>query len=253
MRVTICEDKHDLGFQAAKLGIQAIQKAIENKGHAVIVLATGLSQFALYEHLIKADIMWDKVEAFHLDEYVGIKETHPASFRHYIQTRFVDKVKNLNVFHGIRGDAEDIQEEVNRLNSLLAGKEVDVTFLGIGENGHIAFNDPPADFDASDPFILVELEERGRRQQVSEKWFPTLEEVPLQAITISVRQILRSRCLICSVPDQRKARAVAMCLYDQLSAYAPCSILRTKTECTLLLDRPSSLLILGDRRTKTTM
>ena len=248
MRVTICEDKHDLGFQAAKLGIQAIQEAIEKKGHAVIVLATGLSQFALYEHLVKADIPWDKVEAFHLDEYVGIQETHPASFRRYIQTRFIDKVKNLQIFHGIQGDAEDIAAEVTRLNQLLTGKEIDVAFLGIGENGHIAFNDPPANFETNDPFIVVELEERCRRQQVSEKWFPTLEEVPLQAITLSVRQILRSHCLICSVPDQRKARAVAMCMYDQLSAYAPCTVLRTKTECTLLLDRPSSLLILGDRR-----
>lgn len=248
MRVTICEDKHEMGYQAAKLGIQAIQEAIQFKGHAVIVVATGLSQFSVYDHLAKANLDWSKVEAFHLDEYVALPDTHPSSFRHYLYNRFVNKVQNLKTFHAIEGDAKDLQKEVDRLNALITGKEIDVAFLGVGENGHIAFNDPPANFETNDPFIVVELEERCRRQQVTEGWFKYLEEVPQKAITMSVRQILRCKQLICSVPDQRKARAVAMCLYDQISVYSPCSVLRTKKECTLLLDRPSSMLVFGDRR-----
>ncbi|MDD3059094.1 MAG: 6-phosphogluconolactonase, partial [Sphaerochaeta sp.] len=166
----------------------------------------------------------------------------------YLNNRFVKKVLKLGAFHAINGDAEDLPAEIARLNALVADQEIDVAFLGIGENGHIGFNDPPANFETNDPYIIVDLEERCRRQQVSEGWFPTLEEVPSKAITMSVRQILKARNLICSVPDQRKARAVAMCMYDQISVYAPCSALRTKKECTLLLDRPSSLLVMGDRR-----
>lgn len=248
MRVTICEDKHDMGYQAAKLGISIIKEAIQTKNEAVIVVATGLSQFSLYEHLGKADLDWSKVEAFGLNEYVDLPDTHPSSFRYYLKNRFVKKVQNLKAFHQVNGDAEHLEAEIERLNKLLSGKGVDVAFLGIGENGHIGFNDPPANFETNDPYIIVDLEERCRRQQVSEGWFPTLADVPRKAITMSVRQILKSKNLICSVPDQRKARAVAMCLYDQISAYAPCSALRTKKECTLLLDRPSSMLVMGDRR-----
>nr|WP_321297544.1 glucosamine-6-phosphate deaminase [uncultured Sphaerochaeta sp.] len=248
MRVTICEDKHDMGYQAAKLGLAIIREAIEKHGRAYIVVATGLSQFSLYAHLGESDVDWSKVEAFGLNEYVGISDSHPSSFRYYLNNRFVKKVLKLGAFHAINGDAEDLPAEIARLNALIADQEIDVAFLGIGENGHIGFNDPPANFETNDPYIIVDLEERCRRQQVSEGWFPTLEEVPTKAITMSVRQILKARNLICSVPDQRKARAVAMCMYDQISVYAPCSALRTKKECTLLLDRPSSLLVMGDRR-----
>ncbi|NCC65287.1 MAG: glucosamine-6-phosphate deaminase [Spirochaetia bacterium] len=248
MRVTICEDKHDMGYQAAKLGISLIKEAIEARGEAVIAVATGLSQFSLYEHLGKGDLDWSKVEAFGLNEYVNLPDTHPSSFSYYLKNRFVGKVQNLKAFHQINGETEPLRDELERLNTLLGGKTIDVAFLGIGENGHIGFNDPPANFETNDPYIIVNLEERCRRQQVNEGWFSTLSEVPQMAITMSVRQILKSRNLICSVPDQRKARAVAMCLYDQISAYAPCSVLRTKKECTLLLDRPSSMLVMGDRR-----
>jgi glucosamine-6-phosphate deaminase len=237
-----------MGLQAAKLGITLIKEAIEKKGSANIVVATGLSQFSLYAHLGKADLDWSKVEAFGLNEYVGIPDTHPSSFRYYLNNRFVQKVEKLGAFHQIIGDAEDLDAELSRLNTLIKEKEIDVAFLGIGENGHIGFNDPPANFETNDPYIIVELEERSRRQQVSEGWFPTLEEVPREAITMSVRQILKAKSLICSVPDQRKARAVAMCMYDQISVYAPCAALRTKKECALLLDRPASMLIMGDRR-----
>lgn len=248
MRVIMCEDKHEMGYQAAQLGISLIKEAIERKGQAVIVVATGLSQFSLYAHLGEANLDWSKVEAFGLNEYVNLPDTHPSSFRYYLKTRFVKKVQHLGAFHAVNGDAEDLNAEIERLNALIREKDVDVAFLGIGENGHIGFNDPPANFETNAPYIVVELEERCRRQQVSEGWFATLEEVPRQAVTMSVRQILKAKNLVCSVPDQRKARAVAMCLYDQISVYAPCTVLRTKKECTLLLDRPSSLLVMGDRR-----
>ena len=196
MRVTICEDKHDMGYQAAKLGISLIKEAIEQKGRAVVVVATGLSQFSLYAHLGDADLDWSKVEAFGLTEYVNLPDTHPSSFRYYLKTRFVKKVQNLGSFHAINGDAENLHAEVERLNTLIREKDVDVAFLGIGENGHIGFNDPPANFETNDPYIIVDLEERCRRQQVSEGWLPTLDEVPHKAITMSVRQILRAKKII---------------------------------------------------------
>ena len=248
MRVTICENKQDLGLQAAKLGIEAIQSALSTKGKAVIVLSSGISQFIMYEHLVAASIPWEKVEVFHLDEYVGIKPTHKASIRGYVQTHFIDKVQKLGSFHPIQGDSDDLKAEVQRLNALIEGKTIDLLLLAIGENGHIAFNDPPADIITEQPYIIVELENRNRRQQVRERWFSTLEEVPTQAISMSVQQILKAKTIVCAVPDQRKARSVAMCMYDQISVFAPCAMLRYKEDCTILLDRPSSMLIMGDRR-----
>lgn len=248
MRVTICENKQDLGLQAAKLGIEAIQTAIEKKGKAVVVLSSGISQFIMYEHLVKASIPWEKVEVFHLDEYVGLKATHRASIRGYLQNHFISKVENLETFHPIQGDSEDLKAEVERLNSLIEGKTIDLLFLGIGENGHIAFNDPPADIMTHQSYIIVQLENRNRKQQVREQWFSSLEEVPTQAISMSVQQIMKAKTIVCAVPDQRKARSVAMCMYDQISVFAPCAMLRTKEDCTLLLDRPSSMLIMGDKR-----
>ncbi|AEV30312.1 6-phosphogluconolactonase/glucosamine-6-phosphate isomerase/deaminase [Sphaerochaeta pleomorpha str. Grapes] len=248
MRITICDDKHDLGMQAANLGANLIREAISKKGSATIVLPTGLSQTEMYDTLVKESIPWEKVEAFHLHEYVGLPSSNPASFRSYLESHFIGKAKNLKAFHEIEANAPDLNEELKRLNHLIQDKEIDVLFLGIGENGYIAFNDPPANLETNDPFILVSLEERCRRQQVSEKWFASLEEVPTQAISMSIRQILKANNVICSVPDQRKARAVAMCLYDQVSPYAPCTVLRTKVACNLFLDKPSSMLILGDRR-----
>ncbi|HAF86338.1 MAG TPA: glucosamine-6-phosphate deaminase [Sphaerochaeta sp.] len=248
MRVTICENKQDLGFQAAKLGIEAIQSAIEKKGEAVVVLSSGISQFIMYEHLVESSIPWEKVEVFHLDEYVGLTTNHKASIRNYLQIHFFDKVQEIGTFHPIQGDSKDLKAEVQRLNSLIENKSIDLLFLAIGENGHIAFNDPPADIRTQQPYIVVDLENRNRKQQVREGWFSSLEEVPTQAISMSVQQILKAKTIVCAVPDQRKARSVAMCIYDQTSVFAPCAMLRYKDDCTLLLDRPSSMLIMGDRR-----
>lgn len=248
MRVTICGDKRDVGFQAAQAGALKIRQAIGTKGGAVIVLATGASQFEMLNALVQQDVDWSKVEVFQLDEYVGISEKHPASFQKYLKDRFVDQVKNLKAFHAMDGVAENPDAEAQRLSFLIAERPVDVTFLGIGENGHLAFNDPPANFDAEEPYLVVTLADRCRKQQVGEGWFSCIDDVPVQAISMSIRQILRSRSIICSVPDQRKARAVAMCLYDQISPLSPCSVLRRRSECSLFLDRPSSMLVLGDRR-----
>ncbi|MDY0287434.1 MAG: 6-phosphogluconolactonase [Sphaerochaeta sp.] len=248
MRVTICENKRDLGYQAAKLGIEAIQAAIEKQGKATVVLSTGISQYIMYEHLTKASIPWEKVELFHLDEYVGIKAGHKASIRSYISTHFIDKVGKVGTFHAIQGDSEDLEAEVQRLNTLIAGKRIDLLLLGIGENGHIAFNDPPANLMTRQPYILVDLDTRNRKQQVREGWFSSFEDVPAQAISMSVHQIMKAKTIVCAVPDQRKARSVAMCMYDQVSVFAPCAMLRAKEDCTLLLDRSSSMLIMGDRR-----
>jgi len=248
VRVTICENKQDLGFQAAKLGIEAIQSAIEKQGKAVVVLSTGISQYIMYEHLTAASLPWDKVELFHLDEYVGIKADHKASIRNFLAKNFLSKVQKAENFHPIQGDSEDLEAEVQRLNSLIKDKQIDLLFVGIGENGHIAFNDPPANIMTKQPYIIVDLDERNRKQQVREGWFSSLKEVPKQAISMSVQQIMKARTIVCAVPEQRKARSVAMCMYDQISVFAPCAMLRAKEDCTLLLDRPSSMLIMGDRR-----
>lgn len=248
MRVTICEDKRDVGFQAAQAGALKIQQAIATKGSAVIVLATGASQFEMLDALVQRDVDWSKVEAFQLDEYVGIPDSHPASFQKYLRDRFMSQVKNLKAFHAIDGSAENPEAEAERLSALIAERPVDVMFLGIGENGHLAFNNPPANFDTEEPYLVVTLTERCRKQQVGEGWFPCIDDVPVRAISMSIRQILRSRSIVCSVPDKRKARAVAMCLYDQISPLSPCSVLRRRNECSLFLDRPSSMLVFGDRR-----
>ena len=145
MRIIICEDKNDLGLEASKLGINLIRQAIEERGEAAIAVGTGLSQFSLYAHLCKSDLDWSKVTAFGLNEYVGISPSHPSSFRYYLQTRFIKRVDTLKAYHEVQGDAADLEAEVARLNALSRGAQIDVAFLGIGENGHIGFNDPPAD------------------------------------------------------------------------------------------------------------
>jgi glucosamine-6-phosphate deaminase len=248
MRVVLSEDKMEMASYAAETGIRKIKEAIGRKGKAVIVLATGLSQVDMLSSLVKADIPWEKVEVFHLDEYVALPQDDPASFHSYLERYFTSKVKSLGSFHAIDGNAKDLGAEVSRLNALIDGKEIDVAFLGIGENGHLAFNDPPADLDTKSPFITVNLDERCRRQQVAEGWFPSLESVPQAAITMSVRQIIKAKSIIATVPDLRKARAVAMCMFDEVGANAPCAILRWCENCELCIDRQSAALVYGDRR-----
>jgi glucosamine-6-phosphate deaminase len=237
-------DKTALGKAAAALGGDAIRAAIAAQGRANIVLATGVSQFEVLAALVRrGDIDWSRVTAFHLDEYVGLPISHKASFRRYLNERFASLLPTLGGFHPIGGDAPDLAAEVARLGALIARHPTDVTFAGIGENGHLAFNDPPADFDAAEAFRVVTLDERCRRQQLGEGWFPTFEDVPRQAISMTVPQIMKSKLIVLAVPDSRKAEAVRGTLEGPITPMVPASILRRHLACHLFLEPDSSALL----------
>lgn len=238
MEIKIHETKEELGKAAAAQGAGLIRKALNRKGSASIIVATGSSQFEMLSELIKEEIDWSRVTAFHLDEYIGIPLTHPASFRKYLKERFVDQVP-LKEFHYINGEM-DPATEIDRLNGLIAQHDIDVAFIGIGENSHLAFNDPPADFETTAPYIEVELDMACRQQQYNEGWFPSLEEVPRRAISMSVNQILKSGSIICTVPDQRKADAVKRVNENGVTPDVPASALKLHESVILYLDRDSS-------------
>jgi glucosamine-6-phosphate deaminase len=241
--IKVFKSLDSLGQAAAEQAAAAIRRAIAAKGQARIIAATGTSQAAFLNALTKTnDIPWAKVEAFHLDEYIGLPITHPASFRKILLEQLMRKAGIVN-YHLLDGDAPDPDEVVRRVGKQLASSPVDVAFLGIGENGHIAFNDPPADFATEDPYILVELDEVCRRQQVGEGWFADISQVPKQAISMSVRQILKAKELVAVVPETRKAPAVKACLEGPVSPMAPGSILRTHPKATVYLDRDSAALL----------
>lgn len=244
MDIVIAPNKDSLGQRAAHDGAAIIRRTIETQGKACIIVATGASQLEMLNALVaEPDIAWNKVTAFHLDEYVGLPITHPASFRLYMWKRFVSRLPlPLVDFHYIHGD-RDPQGECHRLNALISRQVVDVAFVGIGENGHLAFNDPPADFETTEPYLVVNLDEDCRRQQLGEGWFPTLADVPRQAISMSVRQIMKSQAIICSVPDQRKAKAVAACLEGPVTPTAPASILQRHEAAAIYLDPPAASLL----------
>ncbi|NQT02180.1 MAG: glucosamine-6-phosphate deaminase, partial [Planctomycetes bacterium] len=236
MEKFIYKTKQEMGAAAADHAGQVITRAIENKGRANIILATGTSQIEMLKNLVTTDgIDWPKVTMFHLDEYIALGPEHPASFRKFLKERFVDKVPGLKALHFVNGDADNPQAECQRVNSVIAEHPIDVAMIGIGENGHLAFNDPPADFEIEEPFIIVNLDERCRKQQLGEGWFDTLEQVPQQAISMSIRQITKSRCIICSAPDKRKAEAVKAAVQGQVTNMCPSSILQEHDNCTLYL------------------
>jgi glucosamine-6-phosphate deaminase len=238
MEIIISNNRDELGKEAAAKGADLIRKVIKNRGEASIIVATGASQFQMLEALVKEDVDWTKVTSFHLDEYIGLPETHPASFRKYLKERFASKVQ-LKSFIYVNGD-DDPAHECNRLASLIKKHQIDVAFIGIGENGHIAFNDPPADFETDDPYIIVNLDDACRRQQLGEGWFKSFEEVPVRAISMSVKQIMKSESIICTVPDQRKAEAVRKTVKDKISPMVPASVLRKHKSAWLYLDIDSS-------------
>jgi glucosamine-6-phosphate deaminase len=233
-----------MGLAAAEAGANLIRQALAARGEATIIVATGASQFEMLAALVEQpDIAWHRVTAFHLDEYVGLPLDHPASFRKYLWERFVSRLPlPLASFHYLNGESDAVAE-CGRVGALIAAKSIDVAFVGIGENGHLAFNDPPADFSTEQPYLIVELDEACRRQQLGEGWFPTLEAVPTQAISMSIRQILKSRALIVTVPDERKAVAVQACLLGPVSNLAPASILQTHGNVTVFLDTPAASLL----------
>ena len=217
MEIQILETKLEMGKFAAQKAKEILNSAITTKGKAAFIAATGASQFEFIETLTKDySIDWSKTTMFHLDEYVGISASHPASFRRYLNERLIDKV-HPGVVHLIAGNSPDPERECKRLNMILVNQAINIAFVGIGENGHLAFNDPPADFVTQEPYIVVQLDNACRRQQMGEGWFSTFEEVPQKAISMSIRQIMKSEVIICTVPDQRKAKAVKDCLEGEIS------------------------------------
>jgi len=242
LSVSICHDKHELGRIAADTAEQCMGKALDERGEAVIVLATGASQFEFLDSLNRRRIDWKKVVAFHLDEYVGIDENHPASFRRYLKERIIDKA-GIGTCFLIQGDARDTDAECKRLENAFKRYSVDVAFVGIGENGHLAFNDPPARFEDPVSFKTVELDPKCRAQQLGEGWFKTLEDVPHHAITMTIPAIMASKTIVCSVPDLRKAEAVKNTLMEKVSPQHPASILRKHGNAYLFLDPPSASLL----------
>jgi len=247
MNISVSNTKDEMGRKAAEAGSELIQKAISRNGSASIILATGASQFEMLEHLVHDDrIDWAKVTAFHLDEYIGIPITHKASFRRYLKERFVDQLPGeIGFFHYI-GTEENPQNECERLGRLIEKDTIDVAFIGIGENGHIAFNDPPADFETEDPYIIVELDEACRKQQMGEGWFATLDDVPKKAVSMSVRQIMKSSAIICTVPDERKADAVQKAAEGPVTPELPASILQKHPDYHLFLDKEAAQKLKND-------
>lgn len=243
MTISISPNPVELGQKAGKIGAELIRKAIQNQGFANVILATGTSQFETLKQLLaEKDIDWSKVTVFHLDEYLELTITHPASFRKYLVERFFSHVPQLKAYHLIDGENEP-EKECERLSTLIKNHPIDVAFVGIGENGHLAFNDPPADFETEKPYLVVNLDHACRMQQLGEGWFPNLDAVPTQAISMSIRQIMKSKSIICSVPDLRKAQAVKDCMQGEITNLHPASILQSHSDCQIFLDEPASSLL----------
>lgn len=242
MRVRVYEDRASLAQAAAEQAAAAIRRSIEERGKARIIGASAASQIEFLEALIAMPgIDWKRVELFHLDEYKGLPSTHPASFCKFLEERLISKTGIVET-HLLRGE-EPPDEVIERTNSAISEAPIDVAFVGIGENGHLAFNDPPADFETEEPFLIVELDEACRQQQIAEGWFPDLKSVPKQAISMSVRQVLKAREILAVVPGPRKAEAIKKCLEGPISNQAPSSILRNHANATVYLDHQSAGLL----------
>jgi glucosamine-6-phosphate deaminase len=248
MNIVIHEDRTAMGGAAAAEAAIALKAACDRKGSATLVVATGSSQFEVLAALgAAAGIPWNAITIYHLDEYVGLSPDHPASFRRYLRERFVDRLPIRPMAFYEVGVEADPMAECRRLAAVVPPDDFDVSMIGIGENAHMAFNDPPADFKTMAPYLLVSLDTLCRRQQVGEGWFPSLESVPTQALSMSIRRILASRTIVCSVPDRRKAEAVRASVDGPLTPNVPASILRTHPNCSLHLDREAASL-LSDRQ-----
>ena len=241
MILEVFDDKRVLGQAAAAQAESAIRRAIAERGSARIIAATGASQFEFLEALTAARLDWERVEMFHLDEYVGLPVDHPASFRKYLMERLIQKT-GLQKYHLLDGEA-DPKNVIHAVGNALTASPVDIAFVGVGENGHLAFNDPPANFETEEPYLLVVLNDACRQQQVGEGWFASLGEVPQTAISMSIRQIMKSREIICIAPDARKAWAVKVCFEGDITPMAPASILRRHDHTTVYLDGHSAALL----------
>ncbi|MBC8543581.1 6-phosphogluconolactonase [Bianquea renquensis] len=238
MEIFVCKDSKELGQKAAQHVGKVLRECIQEKGEARIVLSTGASQLDTLEALIQENVDWSKVEMFHLDEYVDLPETHIASFRKYLKERFISKV-NLKGAYLVDGDLSHIPALTEKLRE----KVVDVGLIGIGENAHIAFNDPPADFDTQDAYLLVNLNDTCKQQQVREGWFKSVEEVPKQAISMSVSQIMKCKRIVSCVPYAVKAKAIYDTLNNHTTNTIPATILKEHEDFTLFLDQDSASMI----------
>jgi len=242
MLLRVFDNKVSLGNAAAEQAASAIRRAIRDNGQARIIAATAASQLEFLNALTEmTDLDWKHVEVFHLDEYIGLPITHPGSFRKMLLEQLIRKT-GITKYHLLDGDAQ-ADEAVRRVGAALASAPVDIAFVGIGENGHLAFNDPPADFEISEPYLIVKLDEACRQQQVGEAWFADISQVPTQAISMSIRQILKAKEILAVVPDTRKAQAVKACFEGEISPMAPASILRTHPNATIYLDKNSAALL----------
>jgi glucosamine-6-phosphate deaminase len=242
MRLRVHEDRKSLGHAAAVQAAAAMQNAIAQHGSARIIGASAASQFEFLEALTRTPgIDWKRVELFHLDEYIGLPMTHPASFCKFLQDRLISKT-GISRYHLLNGE-EDPAIVIRRTNEAISASPIDVAFVGIGENGHLAFNDPPADFETEEPYIVVNLDEACRRQQIGEGWFPDLQAVPQRAVSMSVRQVLKAREILAVVPGPKKAQAIKACFDGPVSPMAPSSILRTHPNATIYLDKESAALL----------
>lgn len=242
MRIHLSPNTDEMSAAAATHAEGVLADAIAASGRARVIAATGNSQLGFLHQLAASTAVdWSRVELFHLDEYVGLGAGHPASFRRVLHEHFVDRT-GIPTFHALDGDG-NLDAVRRTVGDALQDAPIDVAFVGIGENAHLAFNDPPADFEATDPYLVVTLDEACRRQQVGEGWFPTLGDVPTRALSMSVRQILAAREILVMVPDQRKAAAVAAVLTGPITPDVPASILRTHARTTLYLDAASASLV----------
>ena len=242
MQIRVFPDKDSLSRAAANHAAGSLRSLLREKTVVRLVAATGASQFEFLDALTSTPgIDWSRLEVFHLDEYVGLPITHPASFRKYLLERLINKT-GIENFHGLNGEL-DPQTVIRDVGREILASSVDLAFVGIGENGHLAFNDPPANFDTEEPYLVVELDEACRRQQLNEGWFPNLDAVPPKAISMSVRQILRAKEIVAVVPDARKASAVRDCLQGEINPLAPASILRRHLNTTIYLDNASASLL----------
>lgn len=241
LKVEIFHSATEMGAASAVFVAGILKKSIDERGFANLILGTGASQYPLHDELLKKDLDWKKITLFHLDEYIGIDSNHPASFRRFLRERIAEKIFPGNVYY-LNGDASDLHQEIKRYETLLRNNPVDVACIGIGENGHIAFNDPGvADFNDPEYIKAVKMDEACRRQQVGEGWFPTLADVPETALTLTIPAIMDCKHICCTVPDERKSEAVYNTLEKEINTTCPASVLRRHKNAVLFLDRFSAI------------
>lgn len=241
MKIRVLTNAEELGREAAKYSAEVLRQAIAEKGGARLLLSTGSSQFETLKALMAADVEWDKVEMFHLDEYVNLPESHPASFRRYLRERVISQI-NLKAAYLVNGEG-DIEEHVRQLTEEIRKEPIDLALIGIGENAHIAFNDPPADFETKEAYIVVNLDQKCKEQQIGEGWFASFDDVPNQAISMTVHQIMESRVIVSAVPHRVKADAIKRTLTSEITNLVPATKLKEHANVTLFLDRESASLV----------